>query len=111
MKKLAVLAALCAAFPAYADGDKLRARLTGYEEVPPASTPASGEFEARISRDEGSIEYELTYSGLQGTVSMAHIHFAQRGVYVLLGETALAPQGGEDALEALGQAVEHGGER
>jgi len=80
MKKLAVLAALCAAFPVYADGDKIRARLTGYEEVPPVSTQASGEFEARISHDEGQIEYELSYSGLQGTVSQAHIHFAQRAV-------------------------------
>src|SRR5262245_61840223 len=95
MKKLAVIAALCAAFPAYADGDKIRARLTGYEEVPPASSPGSGEFEARISRDEASIEYELTYSGLQGTVSMAHIHFAQRGVngsiVLWLCQTAAAP--------------------
>ena len=82
MKKLVILAALCAAFPAYADrdGDKLRARLTGAEEVPPVSTPAGGEFEARISRDEGMIEYELSYSGLVGTVSQAHIHFAQKGV-------------------------------
>ncbi|HEX6691785.1 MAG TPA: CHRD domain-containing protein [Burkholderiales bacterium] len=87
MKKLVILAALCAAFPAYADrngdGDRLFARLTGYEEVPSVSTPASGEFKATISRDEGMIEYELSYSGLQNTtpgVSQAHIHFAQRGV-------------------------------
>jgi hypothetical protein len=95
MKKLVILAALCAAFPAYADGDKLRARLTGYEEVPAVSSPGRGEFEARISRDEGMIEYELSYSGLQGTVSMAHIHFAQRGVngsiVLWLCQTAAAP--------------------
>jgi len=99
MKKLAVLAALCAAFPAYADrdgdGDRIRARLTGYDEVPPVSTVASGEFEAKISRDEGQIEYELSYSGLQGTVSQAHIHFAQRGVngsiVLWLCQTAAAP--------------------
>ena len=63
MKKLAILAALCAAFPAYADrdgdGDKLFARLTGYEEVPAVSRPGRGEFEARISRDESQIRYGL----------------------------------------------------
>jgi len=85
MKKLPLAAALAFALAApavFADngGDKIRARLTGYEEVPAVSTPASGEFEARISRDEGMIEYELSYSGLQGSVSQAHIHFAQKAV-------------------------------
>jgi len=56
MKKLVILAALCAAFPAYADGDKLRARLIGYNEVPSVSTVARGEFEAQISRDEQLID-------------------------------------------------------
>lgn len=85
MKKLPIAAALAFALAAPAaladrDGDKIKTRLTGYEEVPSVSTPARGEFEARISRDEGMIEYELSYSGLQGTVSQAHIHFAQKGV-------------------------------
>ena len=44
------------------------------------STVARGEFDATISEDEQSIVYELTYSGLQGTVTQAHIHVAQRGV-------------------------------
>jgi hypothetical protein len=78
MKKLVILAALCAAFPAYADGDKLRARLIGYNEVPSVSTVARGEFEAQISRDEQLIDYTLSYAGLQGTITQAHIHFGQR---------------------------------
>ena len=81
MKKLAILAALCAAFPAYADrddGDKIRARLTGFEEVPSVSTVARGEFDAQISPDEQFIDYTLSYSGLQGTVTQSHIHFGQR---------------------------------
>jgi len=78
---IATAIALAAAAPVVlADGDKIRARLTGYDEVPSVSTPAAGEFEARISRDEGLIEYELSYSGLQGTVQQSHIHFAQKGV-------------------------------
>ena len=74
------LAAAASAAAADRDGDKIRARLTGYEEVPAVSTPASGAFEAKISRDEGLIEYELSYSGLAGTVQQSHIHFAQRAV-------------------------------
>ena len=35
------------------------------------STVASGEFGAMISRDDASIDYELTCSGLQGTVQQA----------------------------------------
>ena len=62
------------------DGRRLRADLTGYEEVPVVNTVASGKFRARISRDEQSIEYRLSYSGLQGTVSQAHIHIAQLSV-------------------------------
>jgi hypothetical protein len=78
---IAIALALAAAAPVVlADGDKIRARLTGYDEVPSVSTPASGEFEAKISRDEGLIQYELSYSGLQGTVQQSHIHFAQKGV-------------------------------
>jgi CHRD domain len=61
-------------------GHKLRARLNGFHEVPSVSTVASGDFKATIARDEQSIEYELTYSGLQGTVQQAHIHVAQRAV-------------------------------
>jgi hypothetical protein len=85
MKPLPIVTALILALAGPAaladrDGDKIRARLTGYEEVPAVSTPASGAFEATISRDEGLIEYALSYSGLVGTVQQSHIHFAQKAV-------------------------------
>ena len=65
------------------DKDKnslLHAKLIGFEEVPSVSTPASGQFQARINPGDASIDYQLTYQGLQNTVSQAHIHFAQRSV-------------------------------
>ena len=62
------------------DGRHLRAKLIGFQEVPAVSTVASGDFKATIAEDDQSIEYELTYSGLQGTVQQAHIHVAQRAV-------------------------------
>ncbi len=82
MKKLSVLSALLLAWGASstASAENIEARLIGYNEVPSVSTPARGTFEATISPDDGLIEYELSYSGLVGTVQQSHIHFAQRGV-------------------------------
>jgi len=54
------------------------ARLTGYQETPPISTPARGTFKARIDRD--SIDFELRYDNLQAAVTVAHIHFGQHNV-------------------------------
>jgi CHRD domain len=77
------------------DQRRLRADLTGYEEVPSVNTVASGQFRARISRDEQSIDYELSYSGLQGTVTQSHIHIAQLSVngsiVIWLCQTATNP--------------------
>ena len=60
--------------------DRIHIDLVGFQEVPSVSTPASGKFKARIARDDQSIDYELTFSGLVGTVQQSHIHVAQRGV-------------------------------
>src|SRR4051794_16230609 len=56
-----------------------QANLIGFREVPANSTVASGKFKAEIINDT-TIAYELTYSGLEGTVTQAHIHFGQRFV-------------------------------
>jgi hypothetical protein len=82
MKKLSLVTALLLAStaPGLAGAETIAASLTGYEEVPSVSTPASGEFKAMVGRNDQSIDYELTYSGLVGTVQQAHIHFAQPGV-------------------------------
>ena len=67
--------------PALAVADEtFKARLSGFQEVLPISTEASGEFRATLGEDETSIEYELSYDNLSGTVSQGHIHFGQRGV-------------------------------
>lgn len=81
MKKLAIATAIAAGLGAtIASAENIQARLIGYQEVPSVSTPASGEFKARISQDDGLIEYELSFSGLVGTVQQSHIHVGQRGV-------------------------------
>ena len=48
--------------------------------MPSVSTPAHGRFKARIAPDGQSIDYELSYSDLAGTVQMSHIHFGQKSV-------------------------------
>ena len=85
MKRVAVVLSLLAfatvsAF-ALPQGFKLiREFLTGYEEVPSVSTGASGRFNARINKDGSEIQWELSYSDLEGAVQQAHIHFGQAGV-------------------------------
>jgi uncharacterized sodium:solute symporter family permease YidK len=40
---------------------KISEFLTGFEEVPSVSTVASGTFDARISKDDTQIDWELSY--------------------------------------------------
>ena len=49
--------------------------LTGYQEVPALSTPGLGRFNARISKDETEIQWELTFSALETDATQSHIHF------------------------------------
>ena len=66
--------------------------LNGYDENPDVSTVARGSFEARLVNNGTRLAYELSYSGLEGTVTQAHIHFAKRavngGISIWLCETA-----------------------
>lgn len=66
---------------AFAQGFKvINEVLTGYQEVPAVSTGAGGQFRARISNDESSIQWELSYANLEGSVQQSHIHLGQAGV-------------------------------
>jgi CHRD domain-containing protein len=82
MRKLSVLVAMSAALAASTASadDKIRARLMGFQEVPVVSTEASGTFNAVISPNGDAIDYEITYTGIQGTVTQSHVHAGQRGV-------------------------------
>lgn len=86
-KGLAVLALLASvaalAAPAGAQvvvGGTASTRLRGFDEVPAVSSSGGGRFEATINESGTSIDWELSYFSLQGNVTQAHIHFAQRGV-------------------------------
>jgi hypothetical protein len=61
------------------DGEKLRTRLSGVEEVPAVITSGQGTFEARLSESADQIDYELSYAELEGgEVRQAHIHVGQQ---------------------------------
>ena len=99
--------ALCVSVSAQEKGPKsFSAKLSGYNEVhfvagPPAalrgavSTGASGSFSAKLNNSGDIIDYVLSYQGLEGTVTQAHIHFGQPstvgGIVVWLCQTAGTP--------------------
>jgi CHRD domain len=61
-------------------GNSLHEQLTSYQETPLAiSTGGTGVFRAHIDADAQTITYELSYSGLEGNITQAHIHFGARG--------------------------------
>jgi hypothetical protein len=70
-----------------------RAKLTGFQEVPPNLTNGTGTFTATIQGE--SLTYRLTYSHLSSPALQAHIHFAQAavngGIFVWLCGSAAAP--------------------
>jgi hypothetical protein len=92
-----VLAA--ATFAVAGDGGKRNVKadaLTGYQEAPAISTEATGSFDATLNADD-TISYTFSYSGLEGSVTQAHIHFGQRdvagGVSVFLCTNVGGPAG------------------
>ncbi len=76
---------------ARAEDQRIHAELIGLREVPAVSTQASGEFKATIIND-AAIDYEISYSGLESTVTQSHIHIGQRfvagGITLWLCQTA-----------------------
>lgn len=55
------------------------AKLEGFQEVPAVSTGAGGSFTAAYDDRDGTLRFELKYSGLEGRVQQSHIHLGQRG--------------------------------
>ncbi|HLB04384.1 MAG TPA: CHRD domain-containing protein [Gaiellaceae bacterium] len=79
----AVGAALLIASLAVAAGGKKNLKagdLIGYEENPDISTEATGSFRVTVDDAAQTLAYELSYSGLEGTVQQAHVHFGKRAV-------------------------------
>ena len=86
--------------PAVANDAHVQARLAGSQEAPVISTTGRGSFRATLSDDATVLEFRLSYSGMEGTVTAAHIHVAQKGVnggiaaFLCGGPQPACPQGG-----------------
>jgi hypothetical protein len=77
----ALLAVL--AVPAIADDDStgiFRATLSGFNEVLPVFTTATGDVAVRVEESPARIVVTLKYSNLSSVPLMAHLHWGQRGV-------------------------------
>jgi hypothetical protein len=77
------------------DDNRIEAKLRGYQEVPTVSTVAQGRLRATVDKVSNTMQYELSYEGLEGDVRMAHIHFGTRGtnggIMVWLCQTTTNP--------------------
>ena len=77
----------------------LRARLDASNEVPTVISAATGRFRGALDVSAGTIEYELSYEGLEGTVTQAHIHVGQRfaaggiSIWLCANPPIMAPPG------------------
>ncbi|MFN0168024.1 MAG: CHRD domain-containing protein [Bryobacteraceae bacterium] len=73
----------------------VHANLSGFQEVPAVSTVARGDFVARVNPANTELRYEISYSDLEGSVTMAHIHLGQKsvngGIMIWLCGTAGVP--------------------
>ena len=59
--------------------DMLEANLSGYNEVPPAPSVASGMVSMRMVADDGLLEVSFSVANLAGTMTGAHIHMGGVG--------------------------------
>ncbi len=73
----AILLAVPSTLPAQPQAT-MKARLSGFEEVPTLSVSGSGEFRLKVG--DGIIDFELTYTGLTGVPLAAHIHLGRQAV-------------------------------
>jgi len=54
--------------------DIFQATLSNAQEVPPASGGGAGQAEVQLNKNTNTIKWKVTYSGLTGAATMAHIH-------------------------------------
>jgi CHRD domain len=72
---LGVVAMLTVGAPAYGEGRPFSTTLTGAAEVPgPGDPDASGTAFITLNQGQGEVCFDLSWAGIDGTVTAAHIH-------------------------------------
>lgn len=92
---------------AAAPGDTYTAQLVGATEVPPRTTPASGEVAIQVSPDGQSLSYTVTARDITN-VTMGHIHIGAVGTNgdIVLPLVPAAPPGsGPRSGSVIGQGT------
>jgi hypothetical protein len=92
----------------------LSASMTGAQEVPPNPRPGTGQADVEYNKETGVLKYRVTYSGLSGPVTGAHIHGpaapgANAGIVVpftpgpspISGEAKISPAQAGDLMAGL----------
>ena len=104
------LAALALVGPAGAatrgPGASYTAQLSGGEEVPPRTTPASGQATFQVSPDGQSLTYTVTVSNITN-LTQGHIHLAPKGQNgdIVLPLVPPMPPGGGPKSGVIGQGI------
>ena len=86
----ATCAAILLAMPALAATRHYHADLLGPTEVPATTSPGTGAADVTLDTATGKLDYSVTWTGLTGPATMAHIHGPApvgkaAGVVVVLG--------------------------
>jgi hypothetical protein len=72
---LGMVAMLAIGAPAYGEGRPFSTTLTGAAEVPgPGDADASGTAFITLNQGQGEVCFDLSWAGIDGTVTAAHIH-------------------------------------
>jgi hypothetical protein len=75
--------------------DTHNATLNAVKEILTCFSEGNGTFQATIGAGDTAIDYQLSYEGLTGTVTQAHIHFGKRfeqgGIMVFLCSNLPSP--------------------
>jgi hypothetical protein len=72
---LGMVAMLAIGAPAYGQGRPFSTTLTGAAEVPgPGDPDASGTAFITLNQGQGEVCFDLSWAGIDGTVTAAHIH-------------------------------------
>jgi CHRD domain len=78
---LGMVALLALGAPAYGQGRPLATTLTGAAEVPgPGDPDASGTAFITLNQGQGEVCFDLSWAGIDGTVTAAHIHIGSATV-------------------------------
>ena len=88
-----------------AAAEQFTAAMSGDSEVPPTGSPGTGRVQATLDPATRVLHYTVTFHGLTGAATMAHLHGpapagANAGVEVPLGNAPTSPIRGEATLSA-----------